>query len=110
MSPAAPLRILRRASADQDIEAIIDDHLTEAGAEVALGFIHALEAAFQQLARQPAMGSPRYGEVLSLPGLRTWPLRRYPHIIFYFEAPDAIEIWRVLHGRRNIPVHLQTDC
>jgi toxin ParE1/3/4 len=53
------------------------------------------------------MGSPRYAQELGLPGLRSWPLRTYPHIVFYFEAPDAVEIWRVLHGRRDLPAHLQ---
>ena len=109
MSSEAPRRIVRRALADQDIDAIVDWYLVEAGPSVALGFIDALERAFGQLARQPGMGSPRYAQDLGLPGLRSWPLRSYPHLVFYFEAPDAIEIWRVLHGHRDVPVHLQED-
>lgn len=107
MSPEARRRVVRRALADADIEAIVDGYLLDAGVEVAIGFIDTLQHAFDQLARQPRMGSPRYAHELGLPGLRSWPLRTFPHIVFYFEAPDAIEIWRVLHGRRDIPGHLQ---
>lgn len=109
MSPGGSRRIVRRALADQDIEAIVDDYLAEGGASVALEFIDVLQAALERLALQPGMGSPRYAHELSVPGLRSWPLRTFPHIVFYFEAPDAIEIWRVLHGRRDIPLHLQGD-
>jgi toxin ParE1/3/4 len=109
VSSEAPRQIVRRALADQDVHAIVDWYLVEAGPSVALGFIDALERAFKQLARQPAMGSPRYGHDLGIPGLRSWPLRSYPHLVFYFEAPDVVEVWRVLHGQRDIPVHLQED-
>ena len=107
MSLGGARRIVRRALADQDIEAIVDSYLVDGGASVALSFIDSLQHAFEQLARQPGMGSPRYAQEMGLPGLRSWPLRSFPHIVFYFEAPDAIEVWRVLHGRRAIPVHLQ---
>ena len=40
---------------------------------------------------------------LNLPGLRFWPLTRYPHLVFYVERPDHIDVWRVLHGTRDIP-------
>jgi toxin ParE1/3/4 len=107
VSPEARRRIVRRALADQDIEAIVDGYLLDGGADVALGFIDTLQHAFERLAWQPRMGSPRHAQELGLPGLRSWPLRTYPHIVFYFEAPDAVEIWRVLHGRRDLPAHLQ---
>jgi toxin ParE1/3/4 len=30
-------------------------------------------------------------------------LRRFPYLIFYMEQADHIDVWRVLHGRRDIP-------
>jgi toxin ParE1/3/4 len=54
---------------------------------VALGFIDALEQAYTHIGRHPATGSPRYAHELNLPGLRAWPLTRYPHIVFYVEHP-----------------------
>jgi toxin ParE1/3/4 len=44
---------------------------------------------------------------LNLPGLRSWPLTRFPHLVFYVERPEHIDVWRVLHGRRDIPVWMQ---
>ena len=44
---------------------------------------------------------------LNLPGLRTWSLTRYPHLVFYVVHPDHIDVWRVLHGQRDIPVWMQ---
>jgi toxin ParE1/3/4 len=39
------------------------------------------------------------------PGLRS--TRVHPYLIFYRVTPSAIEIVRVLHGSRNLPVALQ---
>jgi len=32
-----------------------------------------------------------------------WPLKCYPHLVFYVERADHIDVWRVLHGERDIP-------
>ena len=56
--------------------------------------------------RNAATGSPRYAHELDLPGLRSWPLKRYPYLIFYVEREDHIDVWRVLHGERDIPAWL----
>jgi len=82
---------------------------SEAGEQVALGFIEALEHAYLQLASQPAIGSPRYAHELNLPGLRSWPLQRYPYLLFYVDLPNHIDVWRVLHNQRDIPAWLHED-
>ncbi|HEY8332752.1 MAG TPA: type II toxin-antitoxin system RelE/ParE family toxin, partial [Tardiphaga sp.] len=51
----------------------------------------------------PATGSPRYAHELNLPGLRCWPLTRYPYLVFHVERPDHVDVWRVLHAGRDIP-------
>jgi toxin ParE1/3/4 len=99
--------LFRRAAADQDVEGIIDYYLGQAGADIALRFVDALQSAYARVARQPAAGSPRYAHELGLPGLRTWPLQGFPYRVFYFEQAGSIEVWRVLHERRDIPTHLQ---
>ncbi len=63
----------------------------------------AFEKACAHTGRHPATGSPRYAHELNLPGLRTWSLARYPHLVFYTERSDHIDVWRVLHGQRDIP-------
>lgn len=98
-----PKAIIPREQANRDVDEAIAYYLTEANEAVTLGFIAALEKAYGHIARHPATGSPRYAHELNLPGLRTWSLTRYPHIVFYVEHPDHIDIWRVLHGQRDIP-------
>ena len=71
--------------------------------------VEALEQAYLHIAGQPASGSPRHAHELNLPGLRSWPLQRYPYLIFYVERPNHIDIWRVLHGQRDIPAWLHDD-
>jgi hypothetical protein len=39
--------------------------------------------------------------------LRFWPLQKYPHLIFYVDRSDHIDVWRVLHGQRDIPAWMR---
>lgn len=96
-----------RELARQDVEAVVDYYAREAGVDVALGFIASLEAAYRTIADHPAAGSPRYAHELALPGLRSRKLKRYPHLVFYIEHGDHIDIWRVLHAQRDIPAWMQ---
>lgn len=95
--------VVPRTRALVDIEAAADYYADEAGEEIALRFIDALDAAFSAIARNPAMGSPRYQQELDLPGLRHQLVRGFPFLIFYVELEDRIDIWRVLHAHRDIP-------
>lgn len=95
--------IVPRDVANRDVDDAIAYYLREAGEAVALGFIDALEQAYAHIGRHPASGSPRHAHELGLPGLRAWPLTRYPFVVFYVERPDHIDVWRVLHGQRDIP-------
>lgn len=99
--------VIPREQANRDVDAVVADFLSDAGVAVTLGFIDALEKAYHHIGRHPATGSPRYAHELSLPGLRTWPLTRYPHLLFYIEQPDHIDVWRVLHGQRDIPAGMR---
>lgn len=99
--------VIPREQARQDVLEALDHHLSKANEAVALGFIDALEGAFAHIGRHPATGSSRHAHELNLPGLRAWPLTRYPHIVFYMQRPDHVDVWRVLHGQRDIPASLQ---
>ncbi len=99
-------RVVPRARAHQDVEEAIAHYLAEDAAAAALGFIDALEKAYAHLGRHPAAGSPRYAHELDIPGLRSWPLKRFPQLIFYVERSDHIDVWRVLHGQRDLPASL----
>lgn len=99
--------VVPRTLANRDVDESVAYYLSEASDAVALGFIDALEKAYGHIARHPATGSPRYAHELNLPGLRAWPLTRYPHLVFYIEHPDYIDVWRVLHGQRDIPAWIE---
>ena len=96
--------VIARVQANHDIDEIIAYYLGESAEQAAYGFVDALEDAYAHIGRRPATGSPRYAHELDLPGLRFWPLKHYPHLVFYVERPDHIDVWRVLHGKRDIPV------
>ena len=100
--PVVPGRRARR-----DVDQAIEQYVTEGGAGAALAFIQALEEAYGHIARFPASGSTRIGHELELPGLRSWPLTAFPYVVFYVEREDRIDVWRVLHSRRDIPTWLQ---
>ena len=95
--------VVPRALARRDIEEAIDHYLEEAGGKAALGFIDQIERAFRHIACRPAAGSPRYAHELDLPGLRAWPVKRYPYLVFYVEREHSVDVWRVLHGKRDVP-------
>ncbi len=95
--------VIPRALANRDIDQALDHYLDEGGERVGLGFIDALEKAYRHIARHPASGAPRYAQELDLPGLRAWPLKRYPYLVFYVERDDHIDVWRVLHSQRDLP-------
>lgn len=96
-----------RGRAVRDIDEAVRPYQTEAGARVAGNFIRALEYAVKRIREQPAAGSPRYATELDIPGLRVRALRKFPHLIFYVEKKDDIDIWRVLHGARDIPAGIR---
>ena len=108
MASKGRLPLVRRARADLDASEALDHHLGES-VPVAEGFVGALEAAFAHIQRAPATGSPRWAHALHVPGQRSWPLTRYPYLVFYLLLPDRIEVWRVLHGKRDIPAWLSSD-
>ena len=93
--------IVPRELANRDVDAAIQHYLDQDAVSAALGFIEALEQAYAHIGRRAATGSPRYAHELNLPGLRFWPLTRYPYLVFYVEQESHVDVWRVLHGQRD---------
>jgi toxin ParE1/3/4 len=94
--------VVPRDLASRDVDEAIDHYLSEGSPKAALDFVDALEKAYTHLGRQPTSGSPRYAHELNLPGLRFWPLTRFPYLIFYFERDEFVDVWRVLQAQRDI--------
>ena len=98
--------VVPRFEVHRDVDEAIAYYLDAHAASAAVGFIDALEQAYAHISRHPATGSSRYAHELNLPGLRSCQLTRYPHLVFYVEHPDHIDVWRVLHGQRDIPARM----
>ncbi|MCW1410889.1 type II toxin-antitoxin system RelE/ParE family toxin [Rhizobium sp. 1AS11] len=99
--------IVPRESARRDVENAVDYYAREAGAQVAISFIDALESTFGLIAKHHASGSLRCAYELGLPDLRSMSLKDFPYIVFYLEQADYVDVWRILHAKRDIPAWLQ---
>ena len=102
---ARPVQFRHLASADLD--AAIDYYLSEAGQDVALRFVDAVERTARRAGKNPQLGTLRFAYELGLPGLRALPVGRYPYLMFYVGREDVIDVWRLLHTSRDIPTTLQ---
>ncbi len=98
-----------RSLAAADIDSALAHYRTEAGQEVAFDFIDELESALNHIERHPLAGSLRFGYELDIPELRSWQLKRFPYLVFYVNDETGIDVWRVLHARRDIPAVLNLE-
>jgi toxin ParE1/3/4 len=89
--------VAQRELAQYDISNALDYYLHTASALVASDFLHALDQAMCNIADYPEIGSPRYGELLEIDGLRFSITERFPYVVFYFVQADYIDVIRVLH-------------
>jgi toxin ParE1/3/4 len=96
-----------RALAAADIETTSDYYVDLVSEQTALEFIDAVERGIRRISRSPNVGSLHFAYELALPGVRSWPLQRFPYVVFYVAASDEIDVWRVLHSRRDLSEALQ---
>ena len=99
--------VVLRERAQRDIDEAIKHYLAQAGPAVALEFVDALEDTRRRIGERPASGSPRHAHELDIPGLRFRSVGRFPYLVFYVERDADIDVWRVLHGARDIPAWMQ---
>lgn len=87
--------------AEEDIVRQFRYYLVEQDALVAaVRFREAVAESMKLLKKQPRIGPTIR---CSIPGLRSWPVRGFNAIrIYYLEAPGALRIVRILHGKRNV--------
>lgn len=102
-------RIELRHLAAADIADAADHYKDDGGEALALRFIDAVEHAIGRIGRSPHLGSLRFSYELDIPQLRAWRLNRFPYVVFYVAADDHIDVWRVLHSRRDIPTAFTDD-
>lgn len=95
-----------RLAAETDIDSAFSYYLNEAGADTALDFLDEVEAALSHIEHNPGSGSPRYGELCDVSGLRLWFVTRFPYAGLYVEHAEHSDVLRVLHQHRDIPAQL----
>jgi toxin ParE1/3/4 len=80
----------------------------EAGEDVAWHFEVAVERTLLAIARQPGVGRERHFHHPALQSLRSFrvetPFTKL--LIFYRLQDDCIEVWRLMHGARDLPRRL----
>ena len=98
--------VRRNILAREDIEHAVTDYLEQVGGDLVDRFVDALESATEHLERHPRSGSPHIAEEVGIPALRSWTLGRFPYAFYYFDRPDHVYIWRLLHVRRDFSAQL----
>jgi toxin ParE1/3/4 len=68
-------------------------------------FLHAAHDTFEFLAQNPKIGRTRAD--LGFPEVRSWRVKSFrSYLIFYRDLSDRLQIWRVLHGARDLEAEL----
>ena len=91
-----------RPQAEIDLLDVTQWYVERGGTALAAQFFDSARAAINELERMPGMGSPRFGQLAGIDGLRSWPIARFPVRWCYFEQPDYIDMVRVLGERQDI--------
>lgn len=94
-------RIYRGPALRLDVEKAAEYYELESGT-LALKFLAAFGDTFRLLRQYPSAGSPRYGQVLGISGLRCLPTAAFPYLLFYREQPGHVVLSRLLHMSRDI--------
>jgi len=91
-----------RPQARADLRAEIIYYRKLAGKHIANELAGAADDALRHLQQNPGTGSPRIGQELDIPGLRSWRVSGFPLIWFYFEREDCLDVVRLLGERQDI--------
>ena len=103
------IRVVRQAEAFwADMERQVDWYRVKAGPEVAEGYVNAVEATLQTLAKTPGLGRPRFSGWRELAGMRSWRVEPpyHRHLIFYRFDEQTLIAERIIHGARDLPRRL----
>lgn len=102
---AKPVRLRQLASTD--LEHAGDHYRHEGGEQLAPDFIVAVQSALRRIGRSPHVGSLRFAYELAIPDLRAWSVPRFRYVVFYVVTDDEIDVWRILHFRRDLSTTIE---
>jgi plasmid stabilization system protein ParE len=89
------LRYSPRARADI---ADIDEYIAKQSLNGAAAVLRQIRATSLLLARYPGLGRQT-----DIPGVRVFPIARYPYLVYHHVRGDALIVIHVRHGRRDAP-------
>lgn len=88
-----------------DLQAIYR-YIRQDDEEVARRFLESAYDSFEFLAENPMIGRAR--PEFAHAGLRSWRVQGFrSYLIFYRMGNDRLQIWRVLHGSRDLPAMMK---
>lgn len=97
------MKAVIRSAARQDILDqflyLIDQNVPH----VAERFIDAVDETIAKLTKRPRIGAPKKLKDPRLQGLRGWPVSGFEAVrIYYLASDNALQVVRILHGKRDI--------
>jgi toxin ParE1/3/4 len=101
--PSAPKRLVWATKSEQDIREIWSYYAASTSADAANKVVASIRTAAERIGRHPFAGRPR--DELR-PGIRSVVAGPGPYLIFYRLNEDAVQISRIIHGRRDLDTAL----
>jgi toxin ParE1/3/4 len=96
-----------RPRAEADLVEATRYYAREGGLALGERVFDAAIATLRSIERMPSMGSPRVGHICDIPGLRSWRVAGFPMQWLYFEAPDHLDVVRLVGERQDVLAVLQ---
>ena len=94
--------VIKREQAKRDLEECFV-YIAEENLDIAVHFLAYAEETLELLAKMPFLGTPRDFRSHKLRTLRMWHVKGFEdYLIFYRPIDDGVEVFRVLHGKRDI--------
>ena len=96
-------KVVRRPAALLDLDIAADFIRIQSGPDRAIRFLRAADATITQLAQMPGIGTRYEAFEPIYANIRFFPITRHrKFLVFYRPIPGGVEIFRVLHGARDI--------
>ena len=97
------MSVAKRPQARIDLDEIAAHLTVNAGMDVAIRFLEAVETALDRIEAMPESGAPFECDDPRLNGIRHISVRGFRnHYLFYFVQPGGIDLVRVLHAKRDV--------
>jgi toxin ParE1/3/4 len=93
---------LLRPQAKEDRKKQVRFYRDSAGHAVAIKLVEQARQALELIQTNPSIGSPRWGQLAEVAGLRAWRVTGFPLVWLYFEQSDHVDVIRLLGERQDI--------